>query len=237
MQKSPYRLLWWAVAAVFAAGSYGGWQFIRQARESAAGSKPVIESPNPVNIGANDWVQRADPSVRAGQSVFAQAQGASTGSDLLIRSGEFAYRDGEPQVRLLLQNQSGFSSNAAYISLWLHLDDAETAEAEAVGIPVHFEQTLESGGQLVVEIPIEGEAWRSETVRLAAKRRIWAQIISVSDADNNDIDYPQTSAVVQLKQVDNDSGEEVAAASDTAASAAEELDGTAGLPETAASAE
>lgn len=127
--------------------------------------------------------------------------GNSTGQDVVINAGDFIYNNGETRVRLLLNNQGTFPATAVYVSLNLFLDGSHEPVAQIIGSPVLLNGALYPSEKLMIEIPVQGEAWQSEQVAQASKRKIVVQIVSVADGNNDNADYPQISEPLTLNQV------------------------------------
>lgn len=202
VRKNVYRAAFWlCVAALFGGLGYASYRFIEQLGESAGNIQTQVEPPKPLgNISLEASAPVGPPAASdTGQSV-------SNGQDLVIQAGEFAYRNGLPQVYVLLSNQGSFTATSVYISLSLYLDGQKQPVAQVVGVPVAFEQPLAAGGTLVVSVPVGGGAWTASAVQQAQSRRLYAQVVSVSDGDRSNVDYPQTSVAVLLPQTGNDWG-------------------------------
>lgn len=204
------------ILAVFAFMGYLGYRFIQQASESASGMSNQLAKPvNPVNIN-NDNLYRFDNKVIAlnqQTTLWKNEQGFSTGEDIHIERGEFDYRT-EPKIRLSLLNQSNFTATSMYISIKLFINgETQTPAAEVLGLPVTFSAPLAASEKSIetVLLPKDG-AWNNPAIQHARQRRLLVQIVSVNDGDHDDVDYPQTSSGVWLRQVGGD--EEQRAASE-----------------------
>lgn len=203
-----WKRLWWGLLAVlFGTLAYGGWRFIEEARRSAAGIDGHRAEPKPApDINSFNLSQNATRQAVQNQSPLWQTPvSVSNGEDVKIIAGDFAYNGGRPQVTVSLLNQGGFQVVAVALRLALYLDDADTPAAEAVGVPVSFEMPLLGGESRDVTLDVpQDAAWTAEAVRAAGKRRILAQVVSVSDGDRDSVDYPQTGEGVLLKPTDGD---------------------------------
>ncbi len=189
---------------VFALTAYFGYQFIVAAERSAADiPQPSFNKNSEFDFSKLDNqiplpTHRQLPAERMASAYDLN----SSGDDLQIKAGEFAYRNSQPVVRLALHNQGRFVVTAAAVNLSLFADDEKEPVASAVGIPIALSQPLLPDGDVVVSIPVLGDDWQGDGVRNASSRRILAQIISVSDGDHTE--YSQTSQGVYLKQTGND---------------------------------
>ena len=202
-RKNILRAAFWLfVAALFGGLGYAGYRFIGKLGDSALDIRSQIEPPKP--LGEID-LRASDTAVGSGVLPDA-SEAVSSGQDLVIQSGEFAYRNGSPTVYVMLSNRGGFTASSAYISLSLYVSGHAKPVAQEIGIPAVFNTPLEHGGTLMVSVPVSGSGWTSDTVRDAKERRLLAQVVSVGDSGRGEIDYPQTSPAVALPQTGNDWG-------------------------------
>lgn len=194
--------VFWVVGIVsFGSMAYLGYQFIDEAGQSASG----IQSNIPANKTQIDFAKLNDHAPTIAQPLSTESKEiASTGDDLQIKAGEFAYQHGQPTVRLAVHNRSRFPITAVAINLSLVLNDEQEANAKAENIPYSFSTPLLPNADFIIQIPVADDAWRTEQVQNATQRRVWAQVVSVSDGDRDNIDYPQTSVGVFVKQTVND---------------------------------
>ncbi|RRD91234.1 hypothetical protein [Conchiformibius steedae] len=224
-------LLWTVFFLLLGAAGYGGWYVVSGLGQSAENIQSQVEQAKPrsdVNTFTLSQVSGAVPA--EWQQV---SESVSSGTDLAVQKGEFAYRDGRPVVRVAVYNQGGFAISAAQINLSLLLDGSNEPFAQVQAVPVPLSGVLLPGDSVIADIPVDDPAWRDEAVRLAGQRRVLAQVVFVNDADRDNIDYPQTDAGVYLKQVENDWGAQYAEESLPSESEAEassaEFDETAGV--------
>lgn len=205
-QDSWSTVLWGALVAFFVAVGYFSWQFVSNMKHGAESAQEKVQATDISNINSFTLSQASDDSIVTPD--WQAHEVISSGSDLAVQQGEFSYRNGQPFVRLALYNQGGFSVTGAMINLALFLDGSDEAVAESVALPVPFNGAiLTVGERMIVDIPVSGDAWTDEQVRLAQSRMVLAKVVSVSDGDRDNVDYPQTDAGVYLKQVVNDWGE------------------------------
>lgn len=193
---------------LFLVTAYFGYTFISEAERSASG----IQN-NDFNKNRDLDFSKFDQTIKLPEKRALPIErslgdnAAQTGDDVVrIKAGEFAYHNSQPQIRIALQNNGLLTVNAVAVSLSLFLDDEKEPVASAVGIPIALSQVLEPQGEVVLNVPVVGESWQSEVVRLAKSRRVLAQIISVSDSANINTEYPQAGQGVYLKQTGNDWG-------------------------------
>lgn len=188
---------------LFGVMSYIGYQFITEVERSA---DDINHEPSFNKSKALDFSHFQNtialPENRKVKMV--SSDGMGTGEDLAIKAGEFAYQYSQPVIRIALYNHGNFAISAISVSLSLFLDSDKEAVANAVGIPIVLSQPLLPEEQAIVSVPVSGEMWQSDMVRRARLRRILVQIISVSNADNQNAEYSQTSQGVYLKQTAND---------------------------------
>lgn len=190
---------------LFLVTAYFGYTFISEAERSASGiKKNNFNKNNDLDFSKFDQTiklpeKRALPIERSLGNEVGRA-----GDDVRIKAGEFAYYNSQPRIKIALENNGLLTVNAVAVSVSLFLDDEKEPVASAVGIPISLAQTLEPQGEMVIDVPVVGESWQSEMVRLAKSRRVLAQIISVSDSANINTEYPQTGQGAYLKQTGND---------------------------------
>lgn len=192
---------------LFGGMTYLGYRFIQDVGHSADRIESKVGQPGAGNMAVNSETLSAGHADAAIAASFNPLQsipdGVSNGQDVVIGAGELVYRGGKPFIRTKLLNQGGFTATSVFVSFALYLDNSETPVAKVVGLAVPLETPLAVGGETVVNIPIGDELWRSETVARAAKRRVLAQVIGVSDGDRDNADYPQLSSGVFLSQTQN----------------------------------
>lgn len=194
-------------AILFGGVGFLGYRFIQDVSRSASAIESQVDVPNsggtPIN---NDTLRGTQNNAVSGSLLSMQTpdDGVSSGQDLVIKAGEFAYTHGEPQVRLALVNQGGFNIGGAFLSVNLYLDGSETAVDEPVIVPLNFAHALAMGQETTISESISLASWRAAAVKDAKMRRVVAQIVGVKDKDRNNADYPQTSASVLLRQTAND---------------------------------
>lgn len=230
-------LLWTVFFLLLAAAGYAGWYVVSRLEAGAENIQSQVQQVKPrTDVNTFTLSQVSDSVPAEWQQV---STSVSSGTDLAVQKGEFAYRDGMPVVRVAVYNQGGFAISAAQISLSLLLDGSNEPFAQIQAVPVPLSGVLLPGDSVIADIPVDDPAWRDDAVRLAEHRRVLAQVVFVNDADRDNIDYPQTDAGVYLKQVENDWGAQFAeegapseSEAETAASAAE-WDETVGVAEDA----
>lgn len=198
---------------LFGVMGYFGYRFISEAERSASGIQSNIEPRKELNlkdlessspaysVGAVNPVDGVDDASDVAPN---ETVSVSSGQDIQIEKGEFSYVGGQPKVQLLVKNTGQLSVDLLHINLNLLLNQEKQAVAKAQAIEIKFPQTLLAGESMKIDVPIAGEAWTTEAVVQAEKRRIQAKIVSVSVADGQD--YPQKSGSVVLSQVANDWG-------------------------------
>ncbi|AUX60793.1 hypothetical protein [Simonsiella muelleri] len=202
---SNFKIIVLGIALVlFGATAYLGYRFIVEAERSASG---INQEPS-FNKGKDlDFSHFQDSIPLPSNHQIRMAinhDGTSMGDDLEIKAGEFAYQYSQPVIRIALHNRGGFAISSAAVSLSLFLDDAKEAVANAVGVPILFNKPLLPEEDTVVSVPVSGDLWQNENVRRASSRRVLVQIISVSNGDNENAEYTQTSQGVYLTQTGND---------------------------------
>lgn len=204
--KSFFKILIFSIFFLFfAVLAYFAYQFISEAERSAAGiEQPDFNKSNDLDFSKFDYTIPL-PSNRTLPELREQGGDLnSSGNDVAIKAGEFAYVNGQPLVKIALQNRSHFTISAVSVSLSLLLDDVKEPAASEVGIPIALTQPLLPNEEVVISVPVSGGEWQGEMVRAAQSRRVLAQIIAVSDADQQNVEYPQTGKSVYLKQTGND---------------------------------
>ena len=212
--KQFYKIIIGTIGIVsFSAMGWFGMQFIKSARKSAAGiqnhttSDVTNVSSGVVSLEPNQVDMLVD--IRDSSAVDL---GNRTGEDVVILAGEFSYINGVPIVRLQVRNQGKFTVSSLFVNLSLSVkinkNQIHAREISQVTIPVSFDMDLMAGSDAVVEVPIPADAtaWRSAAVRQAKERFVNAKIVSVGDAENGGLDYPQTSSQQTLAQTQNDWG-------------------------------
>lgn len=200
------KIMYLLVLGVFGIVAYFGYQFISEAERSASGIQhPTFNKNNNLDFSKFDQTiplpsNRTLPQAREhGGDII-----NSSGEDLQIKAGEFAYRQSQPTVSMALHNRSHFTITAAAVSLSLFLNDEKEPIASAIGIPITLREPLLPQSDVVVSVPVVGEDWQQDAVRMAQSRRVLAQIISVNDGDNQNVEYQQNGQSVYLKQIGND---------------------------------
>lgn len=202
------------VLMLFIFMGYMAYKFIQQASESAAGMTNQLSKPNHSIDINNDNLYHSDNKVIAFNqqtTLWKNEQGFSTGEDIRIERGEFDYST-EPKIRLSLLNQSNFTATSMYISIKLFINgETQTPIAEVLGLPVTFSAPLASSEKSIETILLpKDKAWNNQEIQNAQQRRIFVQIVSVNDGDHDDVDYPQTSGGVWLRQVIENKGQHAA---------------------------
>lgn len=198
-------------ASLFAIMAFVGVKFILQAERSASGIESQVPL-NKANLNMDNLnLSPSTPIAPAASDTVginpALQQVASTGKDVAIVKGEFAYRAGRADVEVVLQNQADFPVQAAHISLFLRLNGEKQNVAQETAVPIVLPEILAQGESVRVRVPVSHAAWSAENVAQAQSRQVLAQIVSVQPADddeNANVDYPQTSAAALLKQTAND---------------------------------
>lgn len=192
---------------LFGGTGYLGYRFIQDVSRSADQIESQVKPPASGNVPLNNETLSAGQDGGAASAMFNPQQtvsdGVSNGQDVVIGAGELVYRNGRPLVRAKLLNQGGFAVSSVFVSFALYLDENKEPAAKVIGMPVSLDVPLAVGGETVVNIPIGDELWRTPTVERAAKRRVLAQIIGVSDSERDNADYPQLSRGVFLSQTQN----------------------------------
>lgn len=129
--------------------------------------------------------------------------GVSAGEDMVITAGEFAYRYGQPEVKLLVHNQAQFNVSRFVVRLSLYLNNDVNPIAPAILLPATLSEPLGYDQNTVVNWTINDARWRTVTVEEAQERKVVVQLISVTD-DMTKVDYPQVGKAIGLRQVAND---------------------------------
>lgn len=193
---------------MFALLGYRGWHFISAVEQGAVGIQNNIIPTKDKELDLSRLRVEDEANSRmlphTASIAIASDDAVSDGEDVQIKAGEFAYHQGRPQVRLALYNTGHFTVQSVAVTLALLLNQDKDAVAKEIAIPIVFEQPLLAGANAVVSVPIVSDTWGSEEVRAAQSRRVWAQVVAVSDADRDNVDYPQTGAGVYVKQTAND---------------------------------
>lgn len=195
------------VVILFGGTGYLGYRFIQDVSRSAdniqANVTPVQSSDLPVNNQTLSMQNQMASAVDLSQLQPAQ-DGVSSGQDVAVKAGDFAYQHGVPQVRLALVNQGGFTVGGVFVRLNLYLDGSEQAVGEPVIVQTTLPTPLAVGQETQTQWQIDEPAWRSAAVAEAKSRRVVAQIVGVNDKDSGGMDYPQISKGVLLRQTKND---------------------------------
>lgn len=209
MNRKMKWLIGMVGASLFAIMAFVGVKFILQAENSASGIQTQVPSNKPnLNVNNLDLSPKSSHAIIASDTFSlnpALNQIHSTGNDVAITNGEFAYRAGQPAVELVLKNQANFPIQAVHISLFLRLNGDKKNAAQEIAVPIALPQTLLQGESVRIQVPALQAAWSAEQVAQAQSRQVLAQVVSVSSAiDDESNDYPQTSEVASLKQTAND---------------------------------
>lgn len=192
-----------AIVALLAFGgmAYKGYNFIQALQEGVSDIRSnVISASTP--IGVPDF-SVATSSFPVSEPNIGNADAASTGEDILIQQGDFAYIGGKPFVHVQLVNEGKFIASSVVLSLVLQLDDQNSSDmATLVNAPL--ENGLAVGEKYTLNLPINDEKWQSPKIAQAQSRKVLAQVVSVGDMNGMGVDYPQISAPVRLQQSQND---------------------------------
>lgn len=209
LAKHSVRLAVALTAAILLGGmAYLGYRLIQDVHHNTENmaQHTVSTSSNTHNSSTLAAEQQINMAVSAASlTVLVQAeQGVSNGQDLLIKAGEFAYRNGEPHIRLSLLNQGNFAAGGVFVGFKLYLDGGNEPVAPMTVVEAQFAENLLSGSNTLAHFVITDPRWQSKAVRAAKSRRVVAQIVAVGDSERGGADYPQMSAGVLLRQTAND---------------------------------
>lgn len=206
--KLPARIAVALTAVILFGGTaYLGYRFIQDVSRSAAQIDSNVAPANASGIPVNDATLTGSPDSGFSGSLSqlqAAPEGISSGQDVVVQAGEFAYQHGMPHIQLALNNQGQFTVGGVFVRLSLYLDGNQEPIGEPVIIQAALNAPLASGQSTHTSLSVNDEAWRSRSVAEAKSRRVVAQIVGVNDQDNGGVDYPQTSAGVLLRQTAND---------------------------------
>lgn len=196
--------VWLTAVILFSGVAYLGYRFIQDVGVRAEQINDNKVANPSVYVSNENLSQTSDVGVAWTENdLSAKASANSNGEDVLIQAGDFSYVKSRPVIHLKIRNQAAFTTNQVFIQLNLWLNDAQKAVGEAVIIPVALKEPLLSGQEQVVELLVNHEKWFDDVARQAQKRRVVAQVVGVSDANMQGMDYPQTSKAVLLAQKSN----------------------------------